>query len=245
MHVYDTAVIGCGYFAVGYAKARGNAIILEAEQTCDTHFYLPLRTFRVPPYEPTTAEGRRLAEVFLEAGIYRGDEQNTNALECAFCRYLSKDAPSILLKCRAVEIVEEDGIFRLTISTNEGLSTLRARRILSTESCGEDKTYTLLYTAKDPKATEAALLAAFPGATVEPAFYPDRYALHIDGRGHDENSVKRAVCERLSACGIALTVIYMAPVFAYRGESPLCDDAYSHPIEALEAGIRYAKEVEA
>lgn len=242
-HIYDAAVIGCGYVSVGAAGAIGNAVILEEESTCDTHVYLPLSSFRHHPYTPTTAEGRRLAAIFERLGLFRDGMQNTNAMEIALCSYLATGGPRVLLKCRVVDTERDGEVYRLAVQTNEGITHLYARSVIHTERRGGTPRFTVLLEIGDIGAVRAPLLAAFPGATLEPAFYPGRYALHIPAAGYDENGVKCYAYETLRAKGLALRILTMAPTFSYEDtENPLSDDFYRSPIEALEAGIAYAKE---
>ena len=241
MKLYDTLIIGSGYFSVGYALAKGNCMIAEEHQICDTGFYLPLRSFSYRPYEPVTEEGRRLATTFSELGLFSDGMQNTNAFECAFCRYLlSKDfIPT--LKCRVISQEKlPDGTYSATLQTNEGLTEIRARHILDTRSPITDRRLTMLYLAKSEDVGER-LLSAFPGSTLEPAFYAGRYALHIPVNGYDENTVKPWIHQRWCELGLDAKILYIAPVFYHGGDiSTPGDGQYRNPIEAFEAGYLYA-----
>ncbi len=242
--VYDAAVIGCGYFSVGAAGALGHAVILEEESTCDTHFYLPLSSFAHHPYTPRTPEGRRLLTVFDRLGLVRDGMQNTNAMEIALCSYLAEGGPRVLLKCRVIDTVRDGDLYRLSLQTNEGITHLYAKHVLRTERRAGTRRFTVLLGIGDLGAVRTPLLAAFPGAVLEPAFYPGRYALHIPAAGYDENSIKCYVYGILRQKDLPLRILTMAPTFSYENtEDPLSDDFYRNPIEAFEAGIAYAKEV--
>ena len=115
MDIYDTLILGSGYFSAGYAIARGHCAILEEHQICDTGFYLPLRSFAHHPYEPVTEPGRHLAAILDELAVFRDGMQNTNALECAFCRFLIEREITPILKCRVIGIRKQaDGILDAT-----------------------------------------------------------------------------------------------------------------------------------
>ena len=60
MQVYDTLIIGSGYFSVGYAMKNKNAVIVEDHQICDVNFYLPLKGYKYFPFSPSTTQGKKL-----------------------------------------------------------------------------------------------------------------------------------------------------------------------------------------
>jgi len=240
-HIYDTLIIGCGYFSVGFAVANGNSIVCEENQICDNHFYLPMKSFKYHPYSPKTAEGSRLLGIFNELSLFCENEQNTCGFECGFCKYIVEANTDILLKCRIVEISENSGIYDVKIQTNEGLSHLLTRSILDTHSEDQNKKFTVLFTADDIDSVSAQLKRAFTDAIVEPAFYSGRYALHIPAGNYDENTVKLAVYNTWNEKNIKAKIIYMSPVFSSDSENPFNDGFYDNPIKAFEAGYFHAK----
>ena len=233
MEHFDTVLIGSGYSSIGYAMGNESTLIIEEQEIADTHFYLPLRSFRYTPYIPKTKEGAALDDTFRTLGLFEGDKQNTNGFEPALCRYLEKNPVSLLLKGRVAESEEADGGHILTVSTNEGLLRVFAKRVYDTRGTGEGS-LTVLITAEDP--ADASRAAEVTGWELEEGFYPDWFALHIPDTGLDENRVKLAVHEALSGlAGVRLLAI--APVYAKRSTSVLlCDDSYDNPIAAFEAG---------
>lgn len=246
MHIYDTLILGCGYSSAGYAIAKGNCIICEEHQLCDTHFTMPLRSFRYTHYTPTTPEGKRLLDVFSGLALFdqAGNMQNTTAFECGFCQFLMENPLEILLKCRVTEIAQTpDGLYQVTLQTNEGLSLLFAKRVLNTLGTPKEKSFTVLLTTENYPETAALLAQAFPNSTLEPAFYESRYALHIPADGCNENDIKLQVYETLCQLPLSAKVIYMAPFFAQTcAPGGLCDDHYDNPLEAFEAGFFYGEE---
>ena len=49
MEQFDTVLIGSGYSSIGYAVGNKKTLIVEEQEIADTHFYLPLRSFRYTP----------------------------------------------------------------------------------------------------------------------------------------------------------------------------------------------------
>lgn len=244
MKLYDTLIIGSGYFSVGYALSRGNSLICEEHQICDVGFYLPMRAFSYKHYEPKTAEGRSLFNLFDSLSLFGGREQNVNRFEFAFCKYILDCPVELLLKCRVVSAEKgEDGIYDVTLQTNAGLTGVRAREILNTTSSGTDKRHTTLFVSDEAGAQEVANV--FSGSFVEKAFYKDRYALHLPVGIEDENEIKARVYEKWVSSGIKAKLLYMAPVFySEDSQSKACDYSYGNPIEAFEAGFFLGKEQE-
>ena len=244
MNVYNTLIIGSGYSSIGYATACPNTVICEEHQICDTHFYLPLRSFRYKYYSPKTKEGSKLLNIFDSLSLFKDNEQNTNGFECAFCKYVIEKQLNLLLKCRVIHKERRsDGIYDVIVQTNEGLTHLLAKKILNVTSSSMKKNFTVLFISDDIEKASKKLLGAFDSAKIEPAFYKGRYALHVSADGVDENGIKLAIYEKWKALDIDAKILYMAPVFyAENGSDGLCDDNYQNPIEAFESGYFYAKE---
>ena len=243
MQIYDTLLIGCSYASLGYALARGNCLITEEHQACDTHFYLPLKGYSYMEYAPKTEEGARLLKHFNELSLFRDGMQNTNGFECALCQYVDEIKPSLLLNCRVIRTAEENGVKKITVQTNEGLTTVYAKQILDTRAHGEKKRATVLFGSKNIENDAPILMQAFPEAKIEQAFYENRYALTFEVNGYDENEVKIFVSEQWRAAAIEAKIIYIAPVFSTVGNfDALCDSRYANPIEAFEVGYFAGKE---
>ena len=241
MKIYKTLIIGCSYFSVGYAAAHPDTVICEEHQICDTGFYLPLRSFRYKPYAPKCEEGKRLFSIFDSLSLFRGDEQNTNGFEFALCKYIAEREIDVMLKCRVISVLQrQDGIYDVTVQTNEGLSHLFAESVIDTVDRRGERRFTVLFICDDIGSAGGKLLSAFGGAEIESAFYKGRYALHIPVGDTDENRIKLEVYERWRALDTDAKILYMAPVFyGERSESETCDAHYGNPIEAFEAGYFY------
>ena len=241
MQQYDTVIIGSGYSSVGYALARGGCLIVEEGEVADTHFYLPLRSYRYYPYTPKTPEGERLAAEFEELALFGAEAQNTNGFECALCRFLEKMPVDLLLKARVVRREEAEGGIRLTLSTNEGLLHVLCRRVIDTRSTGADYLSVLITAECEADAVAVSERLGWP---MEPAFYEGQYHLRAPF-AEDENGAKLPIHAAIAgATGVRLLAI--APVFACAGTgSALSDDDYLNPIAAFEAGYRMGKEARA
>lgn len=244
MKVYDTLIIGSGYSSVGYAVENGSTLICEEHQICDTHFYLPLRTFAYKPYAPTTATGTKMLEIFDSLGLFEGNMQNTNAFECALSKYVFESEVSILLKCRVVRVnTGADGVMDVTLHTNEGLTHVYTKKIIDTTNEAADRFVTVLFVTDNIDEAACAISEAFEGGKIEPAFFEGRYALHLPTHGVDENSIKLDIYERWKTLDTDAKILYIAPIFySEAGKRGLCDDNYSNPVEAFEAGMLYARE---
>ena len=244
MNIYDTLIIGSGYYSIGYAAACPNTVICEEHQICDTGFYLPLRSFRYKHYSPRTEEGTRLLRTFESFSLFRENEQNTNGFEFALCKYVSEKHLNLLIKCRVIRRTQlPEQICDVTVHTNEGLTHLLAKKILDTTAQSSENRFTVLFVCDDIEKVKGKVLSAYSGATIESAFYPERYALHLSVHDNDENRIKLEIYKKWSELDVDAKILYMAPVFyKERCESKQCDAYYKNPIEAFEAGYFYAKE---
>ncbi len=239
-HIYDTLILGSGYFSVGFSLSRKNCIICEENQICDTSFYLPLSSFEYKEYLPKTSAGKRLFEIFSELSLFSCGMQNANAFECGFCKFLLENPSDILLKCRVISIEKEDEFYCATVQTNEGLSRIYAESILDTRAEG-DAHFTTLFFTKEYEKDRKILSETFPFSYTEKAFYEDRYALHIPVGEYDENTIKVAVYNKWRTLDTNAKIVYMSPMFSKKSDKEYCDAFYENPIEAFEAGYFYAE----
>ncbi len=245
MKVYNALIVGCGYASLGYAAAIENTLICEEQQICDTGFYFPLRSFKYIPYKAKTEAGAALEAIFEELSLFSSREQNTNGFECAISKYIIEAKEEVLLKSRVIDIKEQNGrIFDVTLSTNEGLIHRFAKKVLWAKNISDKKRVTVLFTTKNIEKDSILLSDAFCGAEIEPAFYQDRFAIHINCEGLDENTVKVLIYEKWKSVKADAKIIYISPIIYGDGasENPLCDLNYDNPIKAFDAGYFYAKE---
>ena len=242
MNIYDTLVVGSGFFSVGFCSANKNSIIVEERQICDTGFYLPMRSFRCDGLKPITDSGRRLLDTLNSLSLVQNGQHNINGFEYALCKYIIDQGIDVMLKCRVVSVNRQsDGIFDVTVQTNEGLTHLYAKNILNTVQKSENKKYTVLFVSHAPSSDSDKLLELFPGAEIENAFYKDRYALHIPVEAAaDENLVKLWVYEQWSTQNTDAKILYMSPTFYYENvDSVFSDFHYSDPVSAFEGGYSF------
>lgn len=239
MEFYDTVLLGSGFSSCGYAVSGADCLIVEEQEIADTHFYLPLRSYRHTPYTPVTDEGRALAEIFDSLGLFRDGRQNVNGFEPALCRYLGERELSILLKARAVRREERVGCVHLTLSTNEGLLEVGCRRVIDTRSGKKNERMTVLIAAREEAA--AVALSLLTGYPMTEAFYPGQYALFAPSLG----DINVALCRIAEAARGAegVRILSVAPAYAADGEGRLLsDDDFENPIAAFEAGYLLGKE---
>lgn len=136
MKVYDTILIGSGYFAWGYALTHENTLIVEETQVADRHFGGCLRGFECKAPVLSTEGARALWDHVCALGLFRDGRLSVTGLEAALCEAFEKRFPEILLGTTCMEICREDGGYALSIHNCEGLGTLRARRVIDTRVTG-------------------------------------------------------------------------------------------------------------
>lgn len=243
MRTCENLIIGSGYAALGMACSLPDALICEESESCDTRFYLTLRSFRTAPYTPVTREGKALREAFGE--LLGADMQDVCGFEPVFCRFALDRRIPILLKTRVLRCCPRpDGWQQVTLLNNAGCETVLTKRVIDTRVAG-DACFTVLFTP----AALSRVAALFPEGTVEPAFREDRGALHIPlPADADYNRALEEVCRRWEAGNTGAKLLAFAPRFARSGrydDGVPRDESYVNPVAAFEAGLAYGKEAAA
>ena len=251
MNIYDTLIIGSGYSSVGYALTNKNCLIVEETQCCDIHFYLALKSFMHNEYSPATEPGKKLMSFFDKYNLFSDGYMLTNAMEAAFCDFLSEQNINIYLKCRVVsKLLQNDGTYKVTLHSNEGLTTIIAKKIIDTYLISKDceNYYSILYLTENADCAKSALTEAFPDAEITRAFYKDRYAMHIPcGNINDVNEMLSTIHDKWLEAKVKAQILYTAPVFFKKCQEkhnktkvfPV-DCYFDNPIAAFEAGITFA-----
>ena len=238
MKIYDTLIIGSCYRALGYAITRGETVIVEERELCDTQLCLPLYSFKREEKEPTTELGASLKRHFDELRLYEGNMQNTAAIEMGFCRFASEYNTEIFLKCRVVSATLCDGYYDVRTVSGEGTVHLFAKQIIDMRADGKERSITMLVTAENGIGL-AELESTFENSLIEPAFYNGRYAIHVPV-GEEENI--RSATERVYSEFIKKVQNAKLIHVAHAISASHSDRDFGGPIGALEDGIRLAGE---
>ena len=243
--IYDTLIIGSGYTSLGYAIAKGNTIICEEREICDTQFYLSLKQYKTEEYIPNTEMGRNLSDYYTNMRLFREGMQNLNGFECAFCGFALQQNVEILLKCRVINYVtDKNGHYDIRVITGAGMEHIFAKRVIDLRPKERNKQLTILFTTNDEDADIPILESIFPEARVEKAFYESRYAIHIPVMSNaDYNTAIMDIYRAWSKVLHNAKIVYIASAFATvsinKGEVPN-DSNYLNPIAAFEAGVLLA-----
>ena len=247
MKLYDTLIIGSGYTALGYALTRGNTLIVEEGESCDTGFSLSQRCFLLPSYEIKNALAKKLYDYYEALGLICDGMTNTGALECGFCAFAIDMGAEILLKCRIInQELASDGTIKVTVISGGGIEYIFTKRIIDMRNQEEKRYLTFLFTTKNQSLDIPALLSALPNSKIEPAFYKSRYALHMElTEDEDINEARIRLYDIWDKTEHTAKLLYTAPTTALestKSDIPK-DSAYRSFIEAFDAGISYASEV--
>ncbi len=245
MKIYDTVIVGSGYASLGYAMTHPRCLIVEERESCDNSFSLTLRSFKKEEYTPTTEAGRRLEEKLVHLGLLSDGMMNASGLECALCEQILDAKVEVLIRTRIISTERVGELYRLRIINGGGITSVLTRRILDTCAVLDRFSLTALFTSKNPERDIPTLLASFPGATCERAFYRDRYALHVPSElDGDPHALCAQVYRTWCAADHGACLIYVAPVLSAEAQemgNPLCDACYTDPVAAIDAGAKYAE----
>lgn len=243
MKVYDTLLIGSGYASLGFALTRRNCVIIECQQSADTRFYLPLKSFKATNYSPKTKLGKELNQLYSEKGFYKNDMINLNGLECGFCEFISRFNVDIFFKSRVISINKIEELYEVSIIGVNGITTLKAKHVIdSTKAYSYDTSLTILYSSANPKKVAQDLITTFPKCSIEKAFFDNRYAVHIPANGDDYNLSKRNIFRVWKKAQIDAKIIYFSPVLSRHitEGNTLNDELYDNPIKAFDVGVEFA-----
>ena len=169
--MYNTIILGSGYYSAGYALVHENCLIIEKSQLCDVNFYGTYSGFCDDGYEPKTHKGKQMKEYFNSFGVLRDTKINVNALESVFCSFINDKPIKILLNTECISVKEADGAYCVKIYNNAGIDCLYAKKVIDTRSKNknclnilaelDDEAYKKLSQKHDVKA----------------AFYKDEYVI--------------------------------------------------------------------
>ena len=242
MHLYDSLIIGSGYTWVGFALKRKNCIICEESQCCDPNFYLPLRSFNAEKYVPVTEQGKKLASVFNKYELFNDEDMCANALEPAFCEFLSQEDINVLLKCRVIDYEKtDDGNYKINVITAEGISTLYAKNVFDSVPDNTSNRITVVFSTENSEKAISELSATFKNAVFSKAFYKNRYAMFLPVHNSDVNEMICYIHDNWKTQ--EAKVLYIPAVFSpysFKEKNFPADCNYTSPLKAFEAGVKFS-----
>ena len=266
-NVYDTIILGSGYTSVGYALAQKNTLILEQGESADTTFYLALTNFNAYNPTPTTKAGKSLYQHYASLNLFKAEQQNLNAFECAFCDFIINNGIEILFKTRVFDVREKDekGIITLTALTVCGVKQFRTKNLIDArptvdkqiDTCANvqqlsirKRFWSVLVMTDNPDSAKKTLTDTFNGAIFEPAFFENRYALHIPVGKGDFNQIKIDVLDKWTTAKPDCKILYFAPVTYFKNYNTTPNDTratafpldceFTNPISAIDSGYTFA-----
>ena len=246
MEIYDTLLIGCSYASVGYALANQNTIIVEENEMADTRFYLPLKSYKTTPYQPTTLHGEKLLDCFNTLHLLQDGGINANGLECAFCDFISKNDLDIIFKSRVIKTEKQADHYCSQIITNSGIITVKSKNIIDTRVLNPQKTTLTVLLKGNLSQTESQLItSAFANSYIENTLYTDVFALFLEQSSKVEyNQILKDFYATWKNLGATTKVLYIAPLTASKSEIQQGfpkDEYFDNPIKALEMGYDFCK----
>ena len=142
--MYNTIILGSGYYSAGYALGHENSIIIEKSQLCDINFYGTYSGFCQTEYEPVSQEGKEMKDYFNSLGILRDTKINVNTLESVFCSFIKNKPIKILLNTECISVTQAQGVYCVEIYNNAGLDRLYAKKVIDTRAKNKNQLNVLL-----------------------------------------------------------------------------------------------------
>ena len=202
--LYNTIVIGSGYYSVAYALNHEKTLIIEETQLLDPNFCARLCSFEMDANQPNSPDAKSLFGAFRGEGLLKAGCIAVNELETAFCRFVQGRELNVLLGTVCLEIREHRDGFAVDICNNDGISTLYAKTIIDARVPRGDQLNFLVCTPDSaPPAVEE----------IHPAFYPDQFRISAPFPGvADINEAKMLALETHEAAlaEVGARIILMA-----------------------------------
>ena len=238
--MYETVILGCGYFSLGYAYSHDDTLIIEETQLADPHYFGTLEGFGTTCVKPTSVGGAALFDAFGSDGVLANGKLAVNELEPALCRFVKGFEPEILLGSFCTDIKKTLRGYDITFCNNEGLGVVSAKRVIDTRQRGGNR-MNLLLAVDESKRLNLE--------NVSNAFYDNQkvWSVELDGT-NDINEAKSRIIElygdslREAGARIITTSYRM---FGEKGVEPYTDETeilkvneivWNDPFEAFEKG---------
>ena len=239
---YDWIILGATFTAAGMASVLGDrALILESRPQAGYEFISAMKHGTMPT-EPGTPGAKALYDDFVEKGVFDGE------IPCLFSAavpfYERLRGKNILLNLTPVEAERVEGGFRVTAHGVSGFREFTARRMVDTRVHPwqiAEKRLNLLIT---PPAGEIPAVKYGPDGDLLiscPLSLTD-----------DWPAARQKAAELLKKLPAEARLLITADEFDYSLQPiPLLENGIDHlpsagfanPVEAFEAGERFAKEV--
>ena len=189
--IYDTVIIGSGYYSTAYALNHKNTLIIEKTQLLDPNFCGRLCRFDMSVSEPESADAKALWAAFHEEGLLKDGRIAVNELEPALCRFVQGKNLNILLGTFCLNIQKSDAFYELEICSNEGIQTLYAKNVIdATVPWGNRLNFLVCAKQQVPPKVEG----------ISRAFYPDQFRISVSFDGiTDINEAKKLALETYEA----------------------------------------------
>ena len=193
MHIYETAIIGSGYFSLGYLLTHQNCIIIERTQLCDKNFYAPFTGFHQEEYTIENGLCRQMREHFFNLGIIKEHSFNASGFESALCSFINDKEPNILLNTDCLKISGNNGLYSIKIYNSGGLGTIHARSIIDARQETTANSINILLECVSGF-NKDTFKKVFPGSTLQTAFYDGQYILKVKFKEKTNiNRVKKGI----------------------------------------------------
>ena len=180
--MFDTVILGSGYFSLGFAMNHKNTLIIEDTQLLDPNFYGVLSGFDMKVEKPSAKGAVALYEAFVKEGIVGEHGLAANELEPALCRFVGNKMPGVLLGTFCVGVEKTPDGYEVSLCNNEGVSRIFAKNVIDTR-VAYGNCIKFLIAVNDGK--EPALSSLYP------AFYGDQRVAEVRfDRNIDINDAK-------------------------------------------------------
>ena len=159
MKKYEAVILGAGHFAVGYAAACENALIVERTYLADPLLSATLSGYTYRVFSPMCDKTEELIAFYKEHGILREEKIDSPLLEIGLSAYAQNKGVRFLFGTECTKIAETEGGYEIELFGNAGFETVFAKKLVDNRTSDAD-TVRILIRSEQNAARSVALNCA-------------------------------------------------------------------------------------
>jgi hypothetical protein len=144
MKKYEAVILGAGHFAVGYAAACENALIVERTYLADPLLSATLSGYTYRVFSPMCDKTEELIAFYKEHGILREEKIDSPLLEIGLSAYAQNKGVRFLFGTECTKIAETEGGYEIELFGNAGFETVFTEKIIDNRRADADTLRILL-----------------------------------------------------------------------------------------------------
>jgi hypothetical protein len=159
MKKYEAVILGAGHFAVGYAAACENALIVERTYLADAVHGATLSGYAHRGIESACEQTEELVALYKKHGILKGEMIDSPLLEIGLSAYAKSKGIRFLFGTECTQILKTEDGYEIELFGNAGFETVFAKKLVDNRTSDAD-TVRILIRSEQNAARSVALNCA-------------------------------------------------------------------------------------